>query len=109
VTPSTVIEFEFRGTTDKEAEVHGIGLDNNNIGDDEANRIFMVFGVQNFGNTTFNDYPGDGQWKKYRIPVGQYYSGAVSNIFFVNDDDRPNPQTEAFWRNIRVFEGNVTN
>lgn len=109
ITPATVIEFEFRSTADKEGEVHGIGLDNNNDGFDEDQRIFMVYGVQPFGNTTFNDYPGDGQWKKYRIPVGQYYTGATNNIFFVSDDDRANPQAEAFWRNIRVFEGNVTN
>jgi hypothetical protein len=109
VTPSTVLEFEFRSTPDKEGEVHGIGLDNNNVGEDEVNRIFMVYGVQSFGNTTFNDYPGDGQWKKYRIPVGQYYTGPTYNIFFVNDDDRPNPVAEGHWRNVRVFEGNVTN
>ena len=107
ITPTTVLEFEFRSTGDKQGEVQGIGLDNNNVAD--PSRIFAVYGVEAYGNDTYKDYDGSGEWKTYRIPVGQFYTGATYNIFFVNDDDRPNPQAEAYWRNVRVYEGNATN
>jgi hypothetical protein len=104
-----VLEFEFKSTNEKEPEVAAIGLDNNNTEDDSNARAFKVFGVQTWGTTVYDDYDGSGEWKSYKIPVGQFYTGLARNIFFVNDDDRANPNTEAFWRNVRVYEDTVTN
>lgn len=105
ITPNTVLEFEFKSTGEMEPEVAAIGLDNNNA--ETEDRSFKVFGAQAWGNMTYDDYEGDGEWKSYSIPIGQYYTGLTRNVFFINDDDRPSPQTEAYWRNVRVYEGAI--
>jgi len=107
ITPNTVIEFEFKSTDDMEPEVAAIGMDDNNA--ETEDRSFKVFGAQAWGNMEYDNYEGNGEWKSYVIPVGQYYTGLMHSIYFINDDDRPSPQTEAFWRNVRVYESPVTN
>ena len=67
VTPSTVIEFEFKST--QQGEIHGIGFDEDNHL--PSNRIFRVHGTQNWGIAGFNPYSGSDSVSR-QIPVGQY-------------------------------------
>ncbi|MEO1450842.1 MAG: S8 family serine peptidase, partial [Bacteroidota bacterium] len=99
VTPSTVIEFDFRSTN--QGEIHGIGFDNNNS--ISSGFTFRVYGTQNWGIGNFDNYSGT-SWTTYVIPVGTFYTGNFNRMFFVADDDAA-ASNNAFFRNIKVYEG----
>ena len=101
VTANTVIEFDFRSTN--EAEISGIGFDNNDSID--SNATFKVYGTQNWGRTNFDNYDGSGNWTHYEINVGAFYTGTFSHLFIVNDDDGGGDFGEGYWRNIIIHEG----
>ena len=102
ITPNTVLEFDFRSSA--QGEIHGIGFDiDNSISSD---RTFKLYGTQVWGIAAYDDYAGGGQTTHYRIPVGQYYTGDVQNLFFANDHDVSNPTAESVFSNIRVYEDN---
>ena len=99
INDSTILTFEFKSTS--EGEIHGIGLENDN--GQTSDRIFHVFGTQNWGERDFDTYQlGDG-WVRYEIPVGDYYTGSATYLVFVNDDDSDASGTSSF-RNVRVSE-----
>jgi len=102
LTPNTVIEFDFKSSVP--GEIHGIGFDN----DDRINnpiRTFQLYGSQSWGISDFNDYQNAAPaWKHYRIPVGQFYTGAALYLTFTNDDDGAPQDGESFFANVRVFE-----
>ncbi|NJM16326.1 MAG: hypothetical protein HC896_13965 [Bacteroidales bacterium] len=101
VTPNTVLEFDFASTA--EGEVHGMGLDEDGT-HDNAVRAFKVHGTQNWtgANNDFNDYSGTSD-KHYTIPIGEYYTGNMSYLVFVNDDDVSSAGVSVF-KNIQVYE-----
>ncbi len=101
VTSDTVLEFDFLSTA--QGEIHGIGFDSDaSIG---ANNTFQLYGTQDWGQDDFSDYgDSEGQWKHYRIPVGENYTGDFDRLFFVNDHDVSSPTGESFFSNLRVFE-----
>ena len=82
ISAATVLEFDFEAIG--EAEVMGIGFDSNNA--ITAGRVFKLFGSQgaSWDIEDFETYTGSGV-THYRIPVGQYYTGAAMNLVFVND------------------------
>jgi hypothetical protein len=101
VTRDTVLEFDFKSGS--QGEIHGIGLDTNlSISPD---RTFQLYGTQNWGYSDFKDYgsaaPG---YRFYQIPIGQYFTGQMEYLFFVNDHDTSNPRAESFFRNVRIYE-----
>lgn len=98
ITPSTVLEFDFE--SDLEAEVQGIGFEENDAIDDS--RVFRVFGSQSVSWTIndFNTYPGSGIMH-FSIPVGQYYTGTGMSLVFVNDDDA-GAGSNSRYSNIRI-------
>lgn len=101
VAANTVLEFEFGSTI--EGEVHGIGFDNDdNI---SANRTFKLHGFQSWGILNYDTYPGDKTWRKFVIPVGQFYTGAFNRLFFVADNDTGNRTGDSFFRNIKIYNG----
>ena len=101
VKPGTVIEFEFGSTI--QGEIHGIGFDDNNS--ISANRTFQLFGLQNWGVNGHNDYPGNATWRRYVIPVGEFYTGSFNRLFFVADHDRYPRNGNSYFRNIRIYDG----
>jgi Ca2+-binding RTX toxin-like protein len=104
VTSNTVVEFDFRSTS--EAEISGIGFDNDlNI---DSNATFKVYGTQTWGRSNYDNYDGSGNWTHYEIDVGNFYTGQFSYFFFVNDDDG-GPANNAFFRNIFIHEGDNGN
>ena len=75
--------------------------------DDNSNsqqQIFQLFGVQQWGNQAFNNYQSSDGWKSYSIRVGDYFTGDIDRIGFVNDDDRSNPTNISQFRNIRLMD-----
>ena len=105
VTEDTILEFEFRSTAT--GEIHGIGFDSDdNLSEDKA---FTLHGTQNWGINDFKDYAGqEGEWVRYRIPVGEFYTGDFDRLFFVNDHDSGAGDAESFFRNINVYEDGAT-
>ena len=105
VTSFTVIEFDFMSTS--QGEIHGIGFDE----DDSLNnntRIFEIFGTQIWNNAfqVPDKYTtGDlGNFKSFRINVGDVYTGNNMFLVLVNDKDAGAANNTGFFRNVRVFE-----
>ena len=99
VTANTVIRFQFKST--KRGELHSIGLDNN-LSLDQS-RVFKLHGTQNYGVRDFT-YTGNGEYQTFEIPVGQYYQGVMTNIFFAMDHDVRNPTGNSYFKNIQIVE-----
>jgi len=100
ITSKTFLEFEFRSTI--LGEIHGIGFD-----DDEnisSPFTFQLWGTQTWGIPDFRNYEGNGQWKKYTIPVGKFYTGVVNRLFFAADKDATPFSSESQFRNVRIYE-----
>lgn len=100
ITSETVLEFDFKSTI--EGEIHGIGFDA-----DEAynsNLLFNLFGSSSWGINAFTDYPGDGEYKHYIIPVGQYIVGTADRMTFIADHDAWPRDGNSFFKNVKVYE-----
>ncbi|MBI9019309.1 MAG: LamG domain-containing protein [Phycisphaerae bacterium] len=103
VTANTVIEFDFQSSVQGEEQC--IGFD-----DDlqiQSNNRFKLYGSQASGTelTDFNDYDSySPAVKHYIIPVGQYYTGPMQYLFFVNDHDVVPATGESFFGNIHIYE-----
>lgn len=113
VTTQTVLEFDFKSTI--EGEIHAIGFDTDGTGN--AVLFYPLFGRQNWNptappivNNAFKDYSNLNTWKHYSIPIGQDYTGAISNIIFIADSDvRDNTlgyynDGTSFFRNVKIYE-----
>ncbi len=99
VTPNTVLRFEYKSTS--QGEVHAIGL-NNSLSLSHL-RTFKLYGHDNYGVRDFT-YTGNGEYQTFEIPVGQYYQGAMTNIFFAMDHDVRNPTGNSYFKNIQIVE-----
>ncbi|SEC88278.1 Por secretion system C-terminal sorting domain-containing protein [Tenacibaculum sp. MAR_2009_124] len=98
VTANTVIEFEFSSTS--QGEIHGVGFENDNTL--TSSRYFKVHGTQNYGITNYDNYAGG--TKKYIIPVGSSYTGAMDRLVFINDNDAGSGNNSTF-SNVKIYEG----
>lgn len=99
VTTNTVLEFEFRSTS--EGEIHGIGFDTDAT--TATGATFKVHGTQNWGITNYDNYSGT-NWVSYSIPVGDFYTGTFDRLFFSNDNDAGSGNN-SYFRNVLVHEG----
>ncbi|MDU0355982.1 putative Ig domain-containing protein [Paraglaciecola aquimarina] len=99
VTPNTILEFDFKSTV--KGEVHGVGLDSNLILDDQS--TFNLFGTQKHGIQTFR-YQDNAEYQSFSIPIGQYYTGAMSYLFFATDHDVSTPTAQSYFSNVRIYE-----
>lgn len=99
VTANTVLEFEFRSTS--EGEIHGIGFDTDAT--TASGATFKVHGTQNWGITNYDNYSGT-NWVSYSIPVGDFYTGTFNRLFFSNDNDAGSGNN-SYFRNVMVHEG----
>lgn len=103
VTANTVIEFDFRSTL--QGEIHGLGFDTNE--GISSNLTFKVHGTQNWGITNYDNYSGS-SWTTYQIPVGSFYTGSFTKLFFVADHDGSPQNGNAYYRNVKVYEGSCS-
>lgn len=101
VTAATRIRFDYKST--KRPELGVIGLDENNS--ISTNRTFTLYGSQNWGIRNYKNYPGNGQWKTYEIPIGEFYTGQMNYLFFGADHDRFPKNGDAQFRNVYIYEG----
>jgi hypothetical protein len=99
VTSNTVLEFDF--TSSSEGQIHGIGFDSNTS--ISSSLTFQLAGTQSWGIGDFATAK-TGATTHYVIPVGQFYTGKATVLFFANDDDIANPLAESIFSNVRVYE-----
>ncbi|MES9928332.1 MAG: hypothetical protein ABW158_09460, partial [Candidatus Thiodiazotropha sp. 6PDIVS] len=99
ITPNTILEFDFE--SGEQGEVHGIGFDTDDI--ISSDRSFELYGSHNWGIRDYKTYNGSGV-EHYQILVGDYYTGPVDRLFFINDQDVSEPTAESRFSNIRVYE-----
>jgi len=102
VTSNTVIEFEFRSSS--QGEIHAVGFENDNSL--TSSRYFKVHGTQNYGVTNYDNYSGTG-FVKYVIPVGSFYTGAMDRLVFINDNDSGSGNTSDF-SSVKIYEGSCS-
>ncbi|MEM0999213.1 MAG: T9SS type A sorting domain-containing protein [Bacteroidota bacterium] len=100
VTASTVIEFDFRSTS--QGEIHGIGFDNDN--GISSGFTFRVYGTQAWGIGNYDNYSGTA-WQSYTIPVGSFYTGSFNRLTFTCDNDAAPTSGNAYFRNVKIYEG----
>ncbi|MBL4660697.1 MAG: hypothetical protein JKY19_10095 [Alcanivoracaceae bacterium] len=101
VTANTVLEFGFR-SNQQQAEINGIGFIMNGSSVISATKTWQVFGTQqNFGNQSFHNYSGS-DWVTYRIPIGESFTGQISNMVFIADEDNHVGQNIAFKNPILI-------
>ncbi|MDP5133892.1 MAG: M12 family metallo-peptidase, partial [Paraglaciecola sp.] len=99
ITPNTVIEFDFKSTT--KGEIHGVGFDTDLALSENA--TFTLFGTQKYGIQDYV-YSENADYQRFSIPVGQYYTGAKTYLFFAMDHDVTTPTAQSYFSNIRVYE-----
>lgn len=107
VTADTILTF--RLDTTGQAEIFGIGFDNDDRADSET--YFQLGGTQQgFGIQDFNiAVENSTEAELFRIPVGEYFTGQFDRLVFVTDLDTPPsvPQEEpaaSFWSDVMLFE-----
>ncbi|MEJ6396164.1 hypothetical protein V8J82_23115 [Gymnodinialimonas sp. 2305UL16-5] len=106
VTADTILTF--RLDTTGQAEIFGIGFDNDDKADSET--YFQLGGTQQgFGIQDFNvAVENNTNPEVFRIPVGEYFTGQFDRLVFVTDLDTPPsaPQEPAasFWSDVMLFE-----
>lgn len=98
VTANTVIEFDFSSTS--QGEIHAVGFEDNNSL--TSSRYFKVHGTQNYGVTNFDNYSSG--TTTYVIPVGNFYTGAMDRLVFINDNDAGSGNNSIF-SNVKIYEG----
>jgi len=98
VTANTVIEFDFSSTS--QGEIHAVGFENNNTL--TSSRYFKVHGTQNYGVTNFDNYSSG--TTTYVIPVGNFYTGSMDRLVFINDNDGGSGNNSVF-SNVKIYEG----
>ncbi|KZS39104.1 hypothetical protein AWE51_11130 [Aquimarina aggregata] len=98
VTANTMMEFDFSSTS--EGEIHGIGFENDN--QLTSSRYFKVYGTQNYGITNYDNYTSG--TITYKIPVGDFYTGNMDRLVFINDNDAGSGNGSVF-TNVKIYEG----
>jgi hypothetical protein len=103
ITENTILQFDFMSTV--EGEIHGIGFCVNHRHCHQG-QGFRLYGKQDWFNETYNTYSSEiaPNWRTYSIPVGEFFTGRFSHLFFVADKDEGDPNAESIFHNIRIFE-----
>lgn len=105
VGPTTVIEFDYQSNA--QGEIHGIGLDDNNIINDPI-RTFRLHGSQTtWGIPAVPQYVVGSGVVHYTIPVGtfgQFNGQTLTYLTFTNDHDVANPTAESIFSNITIHD-----
>ena len=100
ITPATRLEFDFR--SESMGELHTIGLDTDLV--PSIGRTFNLYGSQAWGFEDFKTYDGDGEFQHFSIPVGDFFRGRMSYLFFGNDHDVSDPTAHSEFANVQIYE-----
>ena len=100
VTANTILEFEFKST--EQGEIHEIGFANTNDIPPSSQR-FIGYGTQ----ITTRDftYTGNGVYQHFVIPIGNDFTGAMTQMYFTADNDANQTYGNSWFRNVKLYEG----
>ncbi len=103
VTPDTVLEVTVESAAP--GEIIALGLENNDSHTD-GKRLFHFSGSQIWSGiwTDYKDYVSASGPKTYVIPLGTFYTGAMSHLAIANDND-VGGKVCARYTNVRIHEG----
>ena len=102
VTPNTVLEFQFK-SIEQQARINGVAFIREGSSGINASHAWQVYGTrEDWGNQSHHDYTGN-QWKTYRIPIGESFTGLISDMVFIGDEDQHVGQ-HVIYRQPRLFE-----
>ena len=109
VTANTILEFTVNSSDT--GELIGVSLDNDNIATNtdssSSKRGFVVGGSDvstlSWANHVTPTYVKNTPAQTYLIPVGTFFTGAVTNLGLIGDDDADG-STKITFGNIRLFE-----
>ncbi len=112
ITPNTIVELDFK--SNGLGWSHGFGFDN---GFPEWNTkhfiaFSAVYGDSPTTDNSFKDYTIFGQWKHYKVPVGQLlFNKAYSEMFFASYCGNSSCPAvfDSYFRNVRVYESDKPN
>ncbi len=97
-TQHTVLEFDFKSTT--QGEIHELSFDND-LALPTTNRI-VVYGTQGYiGDYNNSPYDGNGDYTHYTFNLG--FSGSYQYLVLTADDDA-NATGNSYFRNIKIYE-----
>lgn len=96
---STVMELDFISLI--EGEIHGIGFNTDN--NETESQTFNLHGTEAYGIMDFR-YTQLGQLQRLTIPIGEYFTGTVTNMFFIMDNDSPNPVSNSGFKDILLYD-----
>ncbi|MFC3120028.1 calcium-binding protein [Agaribacter flavus] len=108
ITDNTYLTFEFKAN--KKGERHAIGFDTDNKLDGLPGKFFQVWGNENNALNTVayvDEYTSVDEWQTYTIKVGDYITGNMNYLTFINDDDTnggTGNTNHSQFRNIRIGE-----
>jgi beta-glucanase (GH16 family) len=105
VTPDTVLEVTVESAAP--GEIIALGLENNDSHTD-AKRLFHFAGSQIWSGawTNYKDYVSASGPKTYLIPLGTFYTGAMTHLAIANDNDAAgNKAVCARYSNVKIHEG----
>jgi len=103
VTANTVMEFDVAAST--QAEIYGIGLMPADSSTYWPTHTFQLSGGQTLGKQQFKTYSTvTAGVKHYRIPLGGFYTGAMTRLIFINDFDDGLQNGDITFSNLRVYE-----
>jgi hypothetical protein len=108
VTSGTLLEFTVNGLNN--GEIIGLALDNDNY-NTNSRRAFIFGGsernmssIDKWGwKLSDNYYPANSGSVTYVVPVGSFFTGAVTNLGFIADDDAQGA-TDITISEIKLYE-----
>ena len=103
IRPETILEFDFK--SDLQGQRHGIGFDVDL--DVDRDQSFMLFGTAGLNGSIegYQTYPGDGEFHRVIIPVGEHFAGqSFSFMFFYAEQDQDPGEATSFFRNLQIYD-----
>ena len=98
--PFTLLEFDYKNDGAVVPEISSIGFDNDET--PSPKKTFTLYGTENWGLDDFKYYsPSD--WKHYKIPAGDIFTGEQDYLVFINDMDAGG-STSSYFRNVLVHD-----
>jgi len=97
----TIMTLKFQASANR-CEAHAIGMDSQ-IASVTKNRMFTLYGG-GFGIADYRINSGKSYKPYYRLPIGSHYTGSMSHIVFINDDDNAPIDSWSTFADIRLFE-----
>lgn len=88
VKPDTLLSFEFKSLKRSQGEITGIGFDNDFTLWNNPTNFFSLESINQLWSKTLIDdyqYTGTNTWQKFKIPVGEHFTGTFNYLTFLND------------------------